>query len=153
VQPGTIVRFKTSSLGNREFSGRIQTVNAVPTSGTLSYLARLQMPNPGNVLRGGMLIDATLVKQQANDAIVVPRSAVADGETGSVVYVIDNGKAVAVPVRVGVQTDTLAQVMSPRIQAGTQVITTRPDALKDGSPVMVNSGQAAPAPSASKPAK
>jgi multidrug efflux pump subunit AcrA (membrane-fusion protein) len=153
VQPGTALRFKTSSLGNREFTGRIQTVNAVPTSGTLSYLARLQMANPGDVLRGGMLIDATLVKQQASDAIVVPRSAVADSETGSLVYAIDNGKAVAIPVRVGVQTDTLAQVMSPRIQAGTQVITTRPDALKDGSPVMVNSGQAAPAPSATKPAK
>jgi multidrug efflux pump subunit AcrA (membrane-fusion protein) len=153
VQPGTVVRFKTSSLGDRQFSGRIQTVNAVPTSGTLSYLARLQLSNPGDVLRGGMLIDATLVRQQANDAIVVPRSAVADSENGSLVYAIESGKAVAVPVRVGVQTDTLAQVMSPRIQAGTQVITTRPDALKDGSVVLVNSGQAAPAPSATKPAK
>jgi multidrug efflux pump subunit AcrA (membrane-fusion protein) len=153
IKPGTLVRFKTSSLPDKTFSERIQTVNAVPTSGTLSYLARLQMANPGNVLRGGMLIDATLVRQQANDAIVVPRSAIAESETGSVVYIIDAGKAVAVPVRVGVQTDTLAQVMSPRIQPGTQVITTRPDALKDGSPVMVNSGQAAPAPSATKPAK
>jgi membrane fusion protein, multidrug efflux system len=111
------------------------------------------LSNPGDVLRGGMLIDATLVRQQANDAIVVPRSAVADSENGSLVYAIENGKAVAVPVRVGVQTDTLAQVMSPRIQAGTQVITNRPDALKDGSVVLVNSGQAAPAPSATKPAK
>jgi hypothetical protein len=44
----------------------------------------------------------------------------------------------------------LAQVMSPRITAGTQVITTRPDALKDGSVVAVNNGQAAPAAGAPK---
>jgi multidrug efflux pump subunit AcrA (membrane-fusion protein) len=150
VRAGTVMRFKTSSLPDKTFTERIQTVNAVPTSGTLSYLARLQMTNPGDVLRGGMLIDATLVKQQANDAIVVPRSAVAQDQTGSTVYMVDGGKAVAVPVRVGVETDTLAQVMSPRITAGTQVITTRPDALKDGSVVAVNNGQAAPAAAAPK---
>jgi multidrug efflux pump subunit AcrA (membrane-fusion protein) len=150
VRPGTVMRFKTSSLPDKTFTERIQTVNAVPTSGTLSYLARLQMSNPGDVLRGGMLIDATLVRQQANDAIVVPRSAVAQDQSGSTVYMIEGNKAVAVPVRVGVETDTLAQVMSPRITAGTQVITTRPDALKDGSVVAVNNGQAAPAAGAAK---
>lgn len=150
VRPGTVMRFKTSSLPDKTFTERIQTVNAVPTSGTLSYLARLQMSNPGDVLRGGMLIDATLVKQQANDAIVVPRSAVAQDQSGSTVYMVDGNKAVAVPVRVGVETDTMAQVMSPRITAGTQVITTRPDALKDGSVVAVNNGQAAPASAAPK---
>lgn len=138
VRPGTLVRFRTSSLANREFDGRIQTVNAVPTSGTLSYLARMQMQNPGDILRGGMLISATLPKQQASGAIVVPRSAVADTENGSVVFVISGNHAQAVPVKVGVETDTLAQVVSPKIQAGTQVITTRPDALKDGSVVALN---------------
>jgi multidrug efflux pump subunit AcrA (membrane-fusion protein) len=150
VRAGTVMRFKTSSLPDKTFTERIQTVNAVPTSGTLSYLARLQMSNPGNLLRGGMLIDATLVKQQANDAIVVPRSAVAQDQNGSTVYMIDGNKAVAVPVRAGVETDTMAQVMSPRITVGTQVITTRPDALKDGSVVAVNNGQAAPAAGAAK---
>jgi multidrug efflux pump subunit AcrA (membrane-fusion protein) len=147
VRPGTLVKFRTSSLGNREFDGRIQTVNAVPTSGTLSYLARLQMVNPGDILRGGMLISATLPKQQASNAIVVPRSAVAQTESGAIVYVVNGDKAEAVPVKVGVETDTLAQVISPKVQPGTQVVTTRPDALKDGSVVAVN-GTPGPSPSA-----
>jgi len=46
------------------------------------------------------------------------------------------------PVRVGVQTDTLSQVTSPRITPGTMVVTTRPDALKDGSVVAVTNGNA-----------
>ncbi len=147
VRPGTFVKFRTSSLANREFDGRIQTVNAVPTSGTLSYLARLQMVNPGDILRGGMLISATLPKQQANNAIVVPRSAVAQTESGAIVYVVNGDKAEAVPVKLGVETDTLAQVTSPKVQPGTKVVTTRPDALKDGSVVAVN-GTPAPSPSA-----
>jgi HlyD family secretion protein len=148
VRPGSLVTFTTSSLGARHFTGRVQTVNAVPTSGTLSYLARMQLNNPGDVLRGGMLVSATLPKQQAHDAIVVPRSAVAQTENGSVVYVVNGNTAQAVPVKVGIQTDTLAQVVSPKVQAGTKVITTRPDALKDGSVVAVN-GAPPPAPAGS----
>lgn len=142
VQPGTPFTFKTTSLPGKVFHARLQTLNAVPTSGTLSYLARLALPNPGNVLRGGMLITATIPRQSASNAIVVPRSAVASTEGGDMVYVVQDGKAVAVPVKTGVQTDTLAQVISPKIQAGTVVITTRPDALKDGSAVAVSNGNA-----------
>jgi hypothetical protein len=36
-------------------------------------------------------------------------------------------------------------VISPKVQAGTKVITTRPDTLKDGSTVAVNSTTQAPA--------
>jgi hypothetical protein len=40
-----------------------------------------------------------------------------------------------VPVKLGLQTDTQAQVTSPLITVGTTVITTRPDALADKSVV------------------
>jgi multidrug efflux pump subunit AcrA (membrane-fusion protein) len=143
VRPGTQVTFRSSSLPGRSFTGPIETVNAVPTSGTLSYLARLELHNPGYVLRGGMLVSVTAVKQRAVGAIVVPRSAVAQTESGNIVYIVADNKAQAVPVRVGVQTDTLAQVISPRVQAGTMVVTTRPDALKDGSVVAVSNGNPA----------
>jgi multidrug efflux pump subunit AcrA (membrane-fusion protein) len=139
VRPGVPFSYESSSLPGRTFRGLIQTVNAVPTSGTLSYLARMQTANPGELLRGGMLVTATIPKQSARDAVVVPRSAVAQTPSGNAVYVVQNDKAVEVPVRVGVQTDTLAQVISQRVLPGTTVITTRPDALKDGSLVAVNS--------------
>ena len=82
---------------------------------------------------GGMLVTVTVTKARANDAVVVPRSAVAQTPNGNIVYVVNDNKAEAVPVRVGVQTDTLSQVISSQIQPGTMVMTTRPDALKDGS--------------------
>jgi multidrug efflux pump subunit AcrA (membrane-fusion protein) len=145
VRSGSVVSFTSSSLPGHRFIAPIQTVNAVPTSGTLSYLARLELQNPGYALRGGMLVTVTITKERAVGATVVPRSAVAQGPTGSIVYVVSDNKAQAVPVRLGVQTDTLSQVISPRIQAGTMVVTTRPDALKDGSLVAVSNGSAPPA--------
>jgi HlyD family secretion protein len=137
VHPGTLVAFQSTSLPGRTFHAPIQTVNSVPTSGTLSYLARIELRNPDYVLRGGMLVAVTVTKARAVGATVVPRSAVAQTPNGDVVYIVANNKAQAVPVRVGVQTDTLSQVPSPRVQPGTMVITTRPDALKDGSDVAV----------------
>ncbi|HZV76416.1 MAG TPA: efflux RND transporter periplasmic adaptor subunit [Candidatus Babeliales bacterium] len=142
VHPGINVTYQSKSLPGRTFSGPVQTVNLVPTAGTLSYLARLEVQNPGYVLRGGMLVTVTVTKARAAGAVVVPLSAVAQSPGGNVVYVVSGNRAQAVPVRVGVQTDTLAQVISPNVQPGTMVVTTRPDALKDGSVVAVSNGNA-----------
>ena len=82
------------------------------------------------------------------NAIVVPRTAVAQTDKGNAVYVVGaDNKAQEVPVRVGIQTDTLSEVIASAVQPGTKVVTTRPDALKDGSLVAVNG--AAPQPSGS----
>jgi multidrug efflux pump subunit AcrA (membrane-fusion protein) len=145
VRAGNVVAFTSSSLPGRHFTAPIQTVNAVPTAGTLSYLARLELVNPGYALRGGMLVNVTVTRDRAVGATVVPRGAVAQTPNGNVVYVVAGNKAEAVPVRLGVQTDTLAQVISPRIAPGTMVVTTRPDTLKDGSLVAVNNANAGPA--------
>ncbi|HEY9085759.1 MAG TPA: efflux RND transporter periplasmic adaptor subunit [Candidatus Tyrphobacter sp.] len=137
VTPGKLLSFQTDSLPGRTFRGRVATVNAVPTAGTLSYLARITLPNQGNLLRGGMLVSVVATQTRHRNAIVVPRAAVAQTDQGSFVYAVAGGHARQVPVRVGLQTDTLSEVSSPRITAGTVVITTRPDALRDGSAVTV----------------
>ncbi len=135
--PGKLLVFRTDSLPGRSFQGRIATVNAVPTAGTLSYLARMDLPNPDGLLRGGMLVNVVIVQARRRGAIVVPRSAVAQTGGATFVYAVRGDVASQVPVRLGLQTDTLAQVISPRIVPGTLVITTRPDALRDGSVVAV----------------
>jgi HlyD family secretion protein len=143
VHPGMTVTFNATQIGDRTFTGRIDTVNAVPTQGTLSYRARIRQPNPGALLRGGMLVSVTIQKEKHPGAIVVPRSAVAQTDTGSNVFVVAGGKAEEVPVRVGLQTDTLSEVISPKVRPGTLVVTTRPDALQNGSAVAVNGGRTA----------
>ena len=142
VRAGTPVTFTASQLGSRKFSGNVTTVNAVPTQGTLSYQARIRQANPDDSLRGGMLVSVTVQKERHNNAVVVPREAVAQTDQGANVFIVTKeNKAEQVPVQLGVQTDTMSEVRSPRIQPGTTVITTRPDALQNGSPVAVVSGR------------
>jgi RND family efflux transporter MFP subunit len=150
VKAGTAASFTSSSLPGRVFSGTISDVNATPTTGTLSYRARLRQPNPSGTLRGGMLVSVRVRDQYHPHAIVVPRTAIFQTDQGPNVFTVVDGKAKLLPVRLGLQTDTLAQVMGGAVVPGTEVITTRPDALQNGSVVAVNGAppagsQAAPA--------
>jgi multidrug efflux pump subunit AcrA (membrane-fusion protein) len=125
------------------------------------------MPNPSGLLRGGMLVAVRVRTQYHPDAIVVPRSAIVVNPSGATVFVVVEmpppaggapagaagppGPAAAgrppvhiaqaklVPVRVGLQTDVDAEVLSPEIHAGTTVISTRPDALQDKGMVAITS--------------
>jgi HlyD family secretion protein len=145
VHVGTPAHFTSQSLPGRVFDGRIFDINAVPTSGTLSYRARIRYENGGDVLRGGMLVSLIVQKERHPNAVVVPRTAVFQGDQGANVFTIgSDGKAHAVPVQVGLQTDTLTEVRGD-VHPGTVVITTRPDALQDGSVVAVSG---APSPGA-----
>ncbi len=138
VHSGTPAHFTSQSLPGKTFSGAISDVNATPTTGTLSYRARIRQPNPGNALRGGMLVSLVVEKERHPEATVVPRTALFSSDAGSNVYTIVDGKAKMLPVTVGLETDTLVEVHGSGVRPGTTVITTRPDALQDGSVVAVS---------------
>ena len=170
VRKGTPVSFTSSSLPGKTFRGTVYDVNATPTSGTLSYRARVIEPNPDNTLRGGMLVTVAIVKERHINTIIVPRTAVLETQGGANVFTVTDppapagaaagggapsgsapapggGQSVikqakAVPVEVGIETDTLAEVHSPAVRAGTTVITTRPDALQDKSIVAMSGSPA-----------
>jgi len=138
VRRGLPVTFTSQSLPGHVFRGRVFDVNAVPTTGTLSYRARLVQPNPGFTLRGGMLVTVVAQKERHPGATLVPRTAVFETDQGTNVYTVVDGKAKAIPVQLGLETDTLAEVRGAGVRPGTVVITTRPDALQDGSVVAIS---------------
>ena len=171
VHRATPVTFTTSSLENKTYAAKVMDVNATPTQGTLSYRARVRVANPNDLLRGGMLVAVTVRKEFHPSAIVVPRAAVFETESGANVFIVTQlpppagapgaaagarpasaqkgppvrlMQAKVVPVQVGLQTDTTAEVRSPEIKPGTTVITTRPDALRDSSTVAIGGPAAAP---------
>jgi HlyD family secretion protein len=170
VHAGTPITFSTSSLGTKKYQAAVMDVNATPTQGTLSYRARVRVANPSDLLRGGMLVSVTVRKELHRGAVVVPRTAVFQSDSGSNVYTVAEMpspapgasgapggaapggapasgppgppppklmKAKQIPVQIGLQTDTQSEVISPQVQAGTTVITTRPDALQDNSTVAI----------------
>jgi RND family efflux transporter MFP subunit len=135
VEVGKSVAFTSSSLPGRTFHGKVFDVNTTPTTGTLSYRVRLAQPNPGLILRGGMLVEVTTVVAHHAKTLLVPPSAVVAGTGGSRVFTVINGKAKSLPVSVGLQTDTQVEVSGKQLVAGEPVITSQPTGLQDGSTI------------------
>lgn len=151
IHAGTVVDLTVDSLPGQVWHGRVDAVNSATTQGTLSYLARIVLGNPQLLLKAGMVASASFVKAQHADVILVPRAAVFGGGNGDEVYVLAkvsgcncDGKAKAVNVRRGLQTDMQTEISGAGIVPGTTIIVARPDQLKDGSLVTVSSstGQA-----------
>ncbi len=155
IHAGTSVTVRVDSAPGRLWHGTVAAINGATSQGTLSYLARIVLPNPDFLLKGGMVASVDFVKAERRDVVIVPRGAIFQGDNGDAIYVLAagagckkcDGKAKVVTVRRGLETGTESEINAPGITAGTKVIVQRPDQLRDGSPVSISSaGLLAPNP-------
>jgi HlyD family secretion protein len=137
VRAGSDAVVRIDALAGRTWHGSVNNLNAAAGEGTLTYLARIALPNADSALKAGMVANVTFVSARNQGALIVPRGAVASTDNGTAVYVVLAGKAKLRPVTVGLETQNDAQISGKDIAKGTIVITQRPDALQDGSPVKV----------------
>ena len=143
VHEGTPISFATSANPGRRYNGTIATINAVPTSGTLLYRARVVMRNPDYSLRGGMLVTVRATKETHANALVAPRDSVTQNDGKGELFTVatddasQRSHAKLLHVGIGAQSDTYVEIVSPDVHEGMTIVATRPDQLQDGSPVSV----------------
>ncbi|MDQ2818228.1 MAG: efflux RND transporter periplasmic adaptor subunit [Candidatus Eremiobacteraeota bacterium] len=137
VRGGTGAAISVDSLPGRKWQGKVTNLNAATAQGTLSYLARISIPNRDLSLKGGMVANVVFPQATRRGVLLVPRGAIVQTDNGAAVYVVASGKAKMIPVKLGVQTDNDAELSGPGIRVGMLAITARPDSLQDGSPVSV----------------
>ena len=137
VQVGQSVRF-TRAGSDEVYSGQIFAIEPKidPQSRTLQV--RAMAANPGGRLLPGGFAEVTLELQRFEEALLVPSQALIPELGGQKIFVVKEGKAVAVPVAIGVRTDTRVQILKG-VQAGDTVITTGILQLATGLPVQLTS--------------
>lgn len=74
LRPGLEILARTPAFGGQEFAGEVRSVANQVDQVTRSVLARALVPNPDNLLRPGLLMTVTLLKNP-RDALVVPEEA------------------------------------------------------------------------------
>jgi membrane fusion protein (multidrug efflux system) len=94
--------------------------------------------NPGGRLLPGGFAEVTLELQRFDAALMVPTQALIPELNGQKVFLVKEGKAVSVPITIGVRTDTRVQVVKG-INPGDTVITTGILQLAPGLPVQLTS--------------
>lgn len=133
-------------------SGKLLTAdNQIDTTtGTLKLKA--EFTNTDNSLYPNQFVNVRLAAGIAKDAKVVPSPAVLRGAKGNFVYVVEDGKARAVQVKLGpINGDQ--QVVEGELGAGAQVVTDGADKLRDGAKVDVISAEARNKATAAEPKK
>lgn len=136
----------TVELWDREFKNQLATGKLLTadnqidtTTGTLKLKAEFK--NEDSTLFPNQFVNVKLSAGTAVGAKVVPGSAVLRGAKGSFVYVINEDKVAAVPVKAGATSGDLI-VIEGKIDAGAKVVTDGADKLRDGAQVEVISAEA-----------
>ena len=112
------------------------------TTGTVKL--RAQFDNADEALFPNQFVNVTLAVRTEHAPAIVPAGAIQHGSTGDFVYLVKDGKSVAVtPVKAGVTSGDNVEIVSG-LAAGDQVVVDGVDQLKDGAKISVSGASAKP---------
>jgi len=100
---------------------RLRTVGDTMDPQTRTFLVTMDVPNPDHRLKAGIFTHVEILPSAADDVLLVPREAVRSEDGESRVYVVREDRAVPVPVRLGLGSETAVEVLSG-VEAGEHVI-------------------------------
>jgi multidrug efflux pump subunit AcrA (membrane-fusion protein) len=141
ISPGISASVELDAAPTARYEATVRSIDVLPTSssrGGVSYRVRLALaagklrdgraaPTP----RPGMSAVAHLAVRSATSVVVVPAAAVFTVDGHDAVWVVRDGKAVRVPVVVGVAGQDLVQVTSG-VSTGDRIVVRGTDRVHDG---------------------
>lgn len=135
LRPGLPVSMQVDAVPGRDFAGRIDRISPVVDAGSGTFRVTATFADQP-ALWPGMFGRIGVVYDQREDALTVPRDALLEGEGEPAVFAVREGKAVRVPVELGYQDGSLAEIRAG-LAEGEQVVTVGKVALRAGAEVEV----------------
>jgi membrane fusion protein (multidrug efflux system) len=117
----------------------IEYIAVVADEVSRTYHTRMVIEEPDGILRPGMIVRATFVRREHQQALVVPLFSVLDRRNTKVAYIVENGHAREVEVVTGSSVGQQLVVRSG-LEVGQQLVIKGQQLLIDG--VAVNEGEA-----------
>jgi len=157
LKPGQAIEVSSDALPGQKFEAVLDAVNPLLDTGGRAIAARAHLANADGRLRPGMFVRVRLIFEQRSKVLLVPEQAIVPDTTTPFVFVVQEGKAMRVPVKTGTRRNAQVEIVEG-LKAGDEVVTAGQMKLRDGAPVKAVGGQAAPgtpmtaAPPADKPA-
>ena len=137
VRTGQVVHFVADG---RRFDGKVARVSPTIDPATRSVTVYVQVPNPGNTLRGGTFATGRVVARTLTNVLAVPTAALRQGQEDGrpFVYRIDGKTLNPAPVQIGAVDEQLgfAQI-TEGLQSGDRVIVGNVGTLGRGMQVTI----------------
>ena len=89
----------------------VSTVSDAIDPATRTYLVQMRVPNPEHTLKAGVFARIEILPQAKSDVLLLPRDAIRREDGRTRVLAVRDGRAVAVPVRLGVVSEDAVEVL------------------------------------------
>jgi multidrug efflux pump subunit AcrA (membrane-fusion protein) len=145
IAPGQAVDLAVESLPGVAVAGHVVRVHPTIDTASRTFDVEVQVPNSDHRLKPGAFAKASILLDRRADAVTVPEEALVRFAGVTKLFVVVEGRAVAVPVEPGVRLDVSDEAGVLRrwieiptgVTAGSEVITSGLALLSDGVPVRV----------------
>ena len=134
LRPGLAAEVKVDELPGKAFTGQVTRIAWSLDETTKTMPVEIELANPDGTLRPGMFATAKIVVSQKPDALLLPADALVVEKAKTSVFILVDGKAKKVPVKVGFEDGKSFEVLEG-VTAETMVIVTGKLPLVEGQPV------------------
>lgn len=124
------------SVQNEPFLGEVISISPNVDPMTQSYRTRIEVPNEGKSIKGGMSAKVEIAVEAKENIMSVPIESVISDAGKSFIYVIEGDKALKKEVLVGISSEEMIEV-SGNIKEGDKVVVKGQNFLSDNSKVIV----------------
>jgi len=121
IHVGTQAKVKIDELQGEEMVGTVYEVSAAANSATRQFIVKIKIPNPERRLKSGMYGTAS-IDTGAENGLIIPKKAIVVRGVEQVVYIVQNGKAIAIPIKITNQNQEMAAVTGNGLTAGAELI-------------------------------
>jgi RND family efflux transporter MFP subunit len=113
LKTGQDLSLSTEIVGASSLKGRVVAISQAVDAATNSGMVRIRISNRSGALRLGTFLSAQIAVETHTGATVVPPQAVyLDEARNPHVYGVEGDTAVAIPVKVGIETPSLVELLS-----------------------------------------
>lgn len=134
VHIGSQVTVRVQATG-QQFPGTVVRYTRDVSNATRTMLTEVDVNNPNLTLTPGMYADVTFNLEQKNNALIIPASAVIQGDQPSVMLIDSNHRVQKQPVILGISSGNSQEIASG-LQVGDQVIIGGQSELQPGQQVV-----------------
>jgi HlyD family secretion protein len=136
IVEGNAATFTVEAFPTRTFEGEVTQVRQAPQTvqNVITYDVVISVPNLDLALKPGMTATVRIVVVKRDKVIRVPEQALrytpggltagaASAHANTQVWVVRDGRPVAMPITIGLEDDTVAEVLHGDVHAGDEVVT------------------------------
>jgi len=133
LREGLAVRASAPAFPGRAFVGKVASIDSRVDMNTRSVIVRALLSNEDGALRPGMFLNVTLANDD-REALVIPEEALTPEAERQYVFVVRDGKAERLEVRIGDRRPGSVEVLAG-LKSGDRVIVEGTQKVRDGAPV------------------